>query len=130
MAEKSEFFELSFDTLLCSSYHAQSFGDPAIDMPLPAHVDPRKLAHASTELSGDIPVSCLSRLASATVRINDSAKAIVAFQIDESGFTLIEGSVSSLIPRRSLFTKTPAIVLRSSAKPVSFSTIEAIINAS
>ena len=94
MAEESEFFELSFDTLLCSSYHAQSFDDPAIDMPLPAQVDPRKLAHASTELSGDIPVGCLSRLASATVRINDSAKAIVAFQIDESGFTLIEGSVS------------------------------------
>ena len=63
-------------------------------MPLPAQVDPRKLALRSAELVGDVPVSCMSRLASATVRINDPAKATIVFKIDESGFTLISGSVS------------------------------------
>ena len=63
-------------------------------MPLPAQIDPRKLALASSELAGEIPVNRLCRLASAKVSIKEAAKATIAFNIDETGFTLITGSVS------------------------------------
>ena len=63
-------------------------------MPLPAQIDPRKLALASSELAGELPANRLCRLASAEVSIKEPARAIIAFNIDESGFTLMTGSVS------------------------------------
>lgn len=63
-------------------------------MGLPILVDPRKLAIQGKTLQGSVPVTSLSRLASAVNRVCSDAEACLQFETEDSRTKLVRGTAS------------------------------------
>ncbi|MFA5493387.1 MAG: YceD family protein [Porticoccaceae bacterium] len=61
---------------------------------LPRQVDPRKLVAQGTTLSGDVPTAAMMRLAGAVLGAGEVAQAELLFRRDDSGHSVVEGSVA------------------------------------